>query len=138
MGHQHHISRRKGYNRLVSAIKQRMRRRKKISFGDFTSQKLPLLVSALIETGLSQDITVDTLKSYYKYSDEEIERGFRTVLFTFEWNPKENTYSDVIVTYTGRNSGDINGRYYEADSALEKIGGGITHGTNNTLRGDSY
>lgn len=121
MGHQHHFSRRKGYDRLVSAIKQRMRRRKKISFGDFTSQKLPLLVDALIETGLSRDITTDKLKSYYKYSDEEIERGFRAVLFTFEWNPKEKAYSDVIVTYTGRNSGDINGRYYEMDSVFEKL-----------------
>lgn len=65
MGKQHHLSKRKGYDQLVSAILQKTEKHKKIEFVNFSKDKLELLVNALRETA-APNITVEDLEKPYE------------------------------------------------------------------------
>ena len=119
MGKQHHLSKRKGYDQLVSAILQKTEKHKKIEFVNFSKDKLELLVNALRETGLAPNITVEDLEKPYKNPQFKNRYGEANVKYHFVWEPKNQKYSEMSITqgYIG----SINGRYYETEEVLAEI-----------------
>ena len=119
MGKQHHLSKRKGYDQLVSAILQKTEKHKKIEFVNFSKDKLEMLVNALHETGLAPNITVDELEKVYENPPFKTSRGETNVNYHFVWEPQNQKYSDMSISqgYIG----SINGTYYETDEVLVEI-----------------
>ncbi|HEL2413292.1 TPA: hypothetical protein TZW92_001859 [Streptococcus suis] len=120
MGHQHHLSRRKGYNSLVAALLQRTEKRKKILLRNFSREKLPMLFAALKEVNLlDETITEDfLLNEYNRQKLECFTEAFISLVFT--WDNKTNRYCLSDPEY-GWSNGSLNGVYYETEEVLEQL-----------------
>lgn len=119
MGKQHHLSKRKGYDQLVSAILQKTEKHKEIEFVNFSKDKLELLVNALRETGLAPNITVEDLEKPYENPQFKTISGEANVNYHFVWEPQNQKYSEIKISqgYIG----GINGTYYETEDVLAEI-----------------
>jgi hypothetical protein len=119
MGKQHHLSKRKGYDQLVSAILQKTEKHKEIEFVNFSKDKLELLANALRETGLAPNITVEDLEKPYENPQFKTISGEANVNYHFVWEPQNQKYSEIKISqgYIG----GINGTYYETEDVLAEI-----------------
>ena len=119
MGHQHHLSKRKGYDQLVSAILQKTEKHKEIEFINFSKDKLELLANALRETELAPNITVEDLEKAYENPQFKNRHWEANVKYRFIWEPQNQKYSEMSISqgYIG----SINGRYYETEEVLAEI-----------------
>ena len=120
MGHQHHLSRRKGYNSLVAALLQRTEKRKKVLLRNFSREKLPMLFAALKEVNLLNETMTEEflLNEYNRQKLEFFNEVFISLVFT--WDNKTNRYCLSDPEY-GWPDGFLNGVYYETEEVLKQL-----------------
>lgn len=120
MGHQHHLSRRKGHNSLVAALLQRTEKRKKVLLRNFSREKLSMLFAALKEVNLLNETMTEEflLNEYNRQKFEFFNEAFISLVFT--WDNKTNRYC-LSDPEHGWPDGSLNGLYYETEEVLEQL-----------------
>lgn len=91
MGHQHHVSRRKSYDRAVTALKEQASRRKKIAI-EYQLSEFDNVVQALQDAGITVAFDKPNVES-------SLWHEYRHHRLGVEWSNKHGKYEKTVKPY---------------------------------------